>query len=134
MKEEFDNENSLPENLKGKNPFEVPETYFEKLHASVHDKIIRKKSPSWKKIFRPAFAIPALILVAALIFFFQKFSEKNIVELCADDLKNSSFLMNVEEYILMDYIAAQEENHSDYNIKQYLIENNIDITEIENEL
>lgn len=140
----MDQINTLPDFSKNAqiNPFIVPDGYFENLPSIVSENILVQKSKLelWlSSIQRPRIAIPiafaTIILLVGL--FFYKQSSVSIVpvqELTAEDLSNSNFIQSIDEDYIVDIIANQTTDNSDESIEQYLIDNNIELTQIENKL
>jgi len=124
------------------NPFEVPADYFEKLPNEISGKIVSRKSKleTWlANIQRPRIAIPiafaTIIFLAGLFFLKQKtIVQPEAQELTIDDIKNSNYLLGIDEEIFVDVFAGQTDATSDESLEQYLIDNNIDLTQIENKL
>jgi hypothetical protein len=124
------------------NPFNVPDDYFEKLPSIISDKIASKKafSSQGAVIFsRPRIVIPiafATIIILAGIFLFKQrnHSDNTQQEFTIDDLKNSTYIQSMDEDIFVDVLSSQKESVQDESIEQYLIDNNIDLSQIENKL
>jgi hypothetical protein len=121
-----------------KNPFNVPENYFERLPIDISQIISEKNSLSESRIFfnRPRFIIPvafATIIILAGIFFTKqnKTADYQSQEISLDELKNSTYIECIDEDLFVDAIAQQTSVTEDENIKQYLIDNNIDLSQIE---
>ena len=124
------------------NPFEVPNNYFENLPSIVSERIVKRKSrlEIWlSEIQRPRIAIPiafATLIILAGIFFMK---QKSIVnhqsqEISVEDLRNSTYIQAIDEDLFVDVLASQKEITSDDSLEQYLIDNNIELTQIENNL
>ena len=124
------------------NPFHAPEGYFETLPLSISEKIIAKKPTlySWiNNLQRPRIAIPiafATVLFLAILFIIKQQTVKsdNIQEFTIDDLKNSTYIQCMDEDLFVDFISTQNVSKSDDSFEQYLIDNNIELTQIENKL
>ncbi len=140
----MDQINALPDlnNTSTVNPFNIPEGYFENLPSSITEIIVKHKSrtESWfERLFRPRIAIPiafATIFFLAGLYFYK---QKSIVippvqQLSADDLRNTNYLLTMDEYLFVDVLAGQKEVLSDKSIEQYLIDNNIELSQLENKL
>jgi hypothetical protein len=135
--------NELPdfEKTSNENPFEVPANYFENLPNIVSEKITsRKKSSSIViRILRPAVLVPLSFAAIITIFFIYLSSVKNIStpsekEFTADDLKNSTYFQSIDEDLLVEMLPMEYTIASEDSLEQYLIDNNIDISQLENEL
>ncbi len=140
----MDQINAFPEydNTSSVNPFNVPAGYFENLPSSLAEIIVNRKSrlESWlDRLLRPRIAIPiafATIFFLAGLYFYK---QKSIVippvqQLSADDLRNTNYLLTMDEYLFVDVLAGQKEVLSDKSIEQYLIDNNIELSQLENKL
>lgn len=124
------------------NPFVVPDGYFENLPSAIAGKIVERKSKleTWLSgIQRPRIAIPiafATIIMLTGIYFYK---QKNIVvlpiqEFTFDDFENSTYIQSIDEELFVDVIAGQKDIITDESIEQYLLDNNIELTQIENKL
>jgi hypothetical protein len=136
--------NALPdfEKTSVTNPFTVPEGYFEKLHVSVSERISKPKSPffTWLNgLQRPRIAIPiafaTIIILAGLYFYKQNnISRQPEKEFCAEDLSNSSYMQSIDETVFVDVLSEMQNDEQTDSLEQYLIDNNIDLSLIENNL
>lgn len=133
-----------------KNPFSVPENYFEDLPGSIQSRIQQEEQESWletlkRTFYRPqwAFALLLLLLLTAGGWFF--FSNRQVqpaqreMALTADELKNAAILGDIDEFDLLDEYASLEETasadeESKTEIENYLIENHTDLNQLINEL
>jgi hypothetical protein len=122
----------------------VPEGYFDSLPTIIQQRIIdeKKKRTSWGEIvdgifFKPKFAL-ALASVAVWVVFSIKYFNRpinvqpEVAEVSLTDLGNSIYLADIDETLLADAVAMQtltsgEENET---LKEYLIDNNIDINQL----
>lgn len=124
------------------NPFAVPEGYFENLPSTLAGKIATRKSKleSWlSSLQRPRIAIPiafATVFILAGLFFYKQqcIITPLIQELSADDLRNSSYIQSIDEELFVDVLASQIDLNMDESFEQYLIDNNIELTQLENKL
>jgi hypothetical protein len=131
-----------------KNPFEVPDGFFDTFSSKVQDKIAaEKKKTIWSVIFetviKPKIAIPvlaSLCLVAVGIKIMYRpptVINYNETAITYNDLSQSDYLTDIDESILMDALntATNKSNTSSKTeIENYLIENNIDVNDLANEL
>jgi hypothetical protein len=136
---------SLPDFEKAalKEQFKVPEGFFDSLPTIIQQRIIdeKKKRISWGEVvdgifFRPKFTL-ALASVAILVVFGLKYFNRpinvqpEVAEVSLTDLSNSLYLADIDETLLTDAVAMQtstaDENET---LKEYLIDNNIDINQI----
>lgn len=140
----MDQINALPDFNKNStvNPFNVPAGYFENLSSAITEIIVKHKSrsESWlDRLFRPRIAIPiafaAIVLLTGLYFYKQKsLIIQPVQQLTADDLRNSNYLLTMDEYLFIDELADHKEVLTDKSIEQYLIDNNIELSQLENKL
>lgn len=124
-------------------PFGVPDHYFENLSTQITDRVIASKNarkPSLlASLFRPTIAIPlafaSIVLIASIIYFNQN---KNInlpvQEFTSEDLDESDFLQNIDESVFVDLITFDNTNIKEDSLEEYLLDNEIDISQLENEL
>lgn len=136
--------NSLPdlETSKGKNLFSVPSGYFEDLPSEINSRITGRQPRliGWlNSLQRPRIAIPlalaTMIFLGGLYFYTQRkiiYFPQN--EFTAEELQNSVELQNIDEDLIVNLLENSSSNDTINNFEQYLIENNIDLTQIENEL
>jgi hypothetical protein len=155
VEDQFNNNQGEPEsevlkNMNRSNVFHTPEHYFEKLPVFVSDQIHKKTKTDQVHNWMPAriAAFSGLVLVAIVagwIYFSGVETEKSSNPVLSyDDLVGSGMVSEMDESMLMEEYAAQTNNASGMNqtevvsnqelIKEYLIENNTDITLIINEL
>jgi hypothetical protein len=138
---------SLPdyEKTAAKNAFKVPEGYFDSLPTIIQQRIIDEKSKrvNWGEMidaifFKPKFVL-ALASVALLVVFSVKYFNRPIsvqpavAEVSYSELSNSIYLAEIDESILADALAVQtnsDDEQNDVSLENYLIENNIDITQL----
>ncbi len=125
------------------NPFSVPEGYFEKLPIQIGDRISTSAKHSFPSFIanlkRPRFAIPigfaSLVLIALVVLFSQKkLSVQHEKEISYDELENSSYFDSFDEDLLLGMVPTQNTEAADDSLEQYLLDNNIEISQIENEL
>jgi hypothetical protein len=137
--------------LKGvtnENPFHAPEGYFQSLPAVVRQKISENKKGSgiseWIGgfLFHPKFAFVTGMILLLLAFGIKYFSQNKIQQpqefsISTEDLKNSDYLAEVDEFLIIDALEQQPANEKmkeDQSIEQYLIDNDVDISQLENHL
>jgi len=125
------------------NPFEVPDNYFDKLPSALNERITSRKNGfrEWlASITSRRIAIPlalATVVIVASLFYFKKNNDeikKETYQISADDLKNSTYIESIDEEMFVDILASQNINTTDDSLEQYLIDNNIDLSQIENNL
>jgi hypothetical protein len=137
---------SLPdfEKTAAKEHFKVPEGYFDSLPTIIQQLIIdeKKKRISWGEIvdgifFRPKFAL-ALASVAMLIVFSVKYFNRPIsvqpvvAEISASDISGSTYFAEIDETLLAEAVAMHiaTDEQKETSLEDYLIENNIDISQL----
>ena len=142
------NNSPLLNNMRGKNPFKAPDGYFDSFPFIISERVDSHKSkPGWiiflQNVFQPKYVVAMLFFAASVtsgIIYFNKetaLPNREII-LSYDDLKNSDYIDLMDESDLIDAYASNEkalksgENNSE--IENYLIDNQTDISIIENEL
>ena len=117
--------------------------YFENLSSQIAEKVIASKNtrnPSWlANILRPTIAIPfafaSIIVIACIIYFNQnKNSQFPEQEFTSDDLNESNYLLNIDESVFVDLISFENTNIKTDSMEEYLMDNEIDVAQLENEL
>ena len=136
--------NSLPDFEKQSvvQPFEVPANYFEGLPSIINDKIIsgNEKSISiWKWIFNPARTVIAALsitLIAGSYFYFNRTQsiEINNTTCTVEEISESPYLQSLSDNDLIDFLAAQQDENTIDEYDQYLLDNDIDISQLEKSL
>ena len=130
------------------NPYRVPEGYFDSVPASVQQRILEEKNK--KSIFgglasisfRPKYSLALAVVIVLVIFgikFFTKPSSLKAPEnyFSLEEIQNSASFAELDEATLVDALEHQNKKATapvDNSIEQYLIDNNIDISQIENRL
>ena len=124
-------------------PFEVPANYFESLPSILSEKITTKNRPTfsiWKWIFNPSRAIPIAFSFCILIggyFYFNRTITVNVTDknvLSYEDISQSSILQSFDDDDLIDCLASQQEDKTIDEYDQYLLDNNIEISQLEKSL
>ncbi len=127
-------------------PFEVPKDYFEELPTIIQERVIESKKKSagldWLiLLFRPRFAVPLVVTVfiaIAGIKYMNNNSIKNIES--TEELSLEDNLYYINETDILEHLTADAsiENEStsedDNSIEEYLLDNNIDESNLSNEL
>ncbi len=125
------------------NPFEVPKDYFDYLPSRVQESVIKSKSKNvfveWLiLLIKPRFAFPVvitfLIAVAGIKFMNNNaaFPQTEV----AEEISTEDQLYNIDEATLIESVAATDINEvkvmpaEDASIQNYLIENNVDETNL----
>jgi|SRR6185436_4161051 len=137
----------LLKNMNRENPFKVPEGYFDSFPSIVSERIASQKSkPGWvilfQNIFQPKYVIAMFVFAAALtsgiVYFNQSKTTGQEIILSYDDLSKSNYIDQIDEHDLIDaYISdadADKSNENNSEIENYIIDNQTDISLIENEL
>ncbi len=129
------------------NPFEVPKDYFEDLPTRVQQVVLENKSSKtiieWLLLFiKPRFAVPVLctLLIAfGGIKFMNNNAESTKTEV-AEEITTEEQLYNIDEATIIESMDTNQNNENtavstdDANIQNYLIDNDIDETNLKNEL
>ncbi len=126
--------------IKKENAFSVPENYFETLPSLIQERCVQsKKQFSWRQLLlRPAYSVSFLICLLAgfiTISYYvgqnQKTAESKLFA-SADSLAIEDF----EESEIIESIAydVNEKTSNNQEVEDYLIEQNIEVTQIINEL
>jgi len=131
------------------NPFSIPEGYFEQLPLAISNAIEEQKNSVFSLraffaiLLRPrvtvAFASLLLIFILSVRFFTKEITiSAPTSEFSMQDLNNSQVLDELDESTLIDLLAEQNQDNSaedqNENIEQYLIDNDIDISQLESRL
>ena len=137
----MDQINALPdfEKTSVTNPFSVPENYFETLPLSVGGKLKTQNPKLLGWLLRPRIAISlafaTILLLAGIYFYNQRPASNQPMEECtAEDLRDSNFLQSIDEATFVDVLAELNTDTTYDDYEQYLIDNNIEISQIENAL
>ena len=136
-------------NMSRENPFTVPQGYFDSFPTLMSEKIASHSSkPAWsvffQKVFRPRFVVTACVLAVAItsgVIYFNRDIPVNNPEIIIsyNDLKNSDYLDQMDESDLVEAYSSSEQelsqdNSKNSSIENYLIDNQTDISLIENAL
>ncbi len=124
-------------------PFEVPANYFEGLPSIINDRIISNGSQKlsiWKWLFNPArTAVVAfsIAIIAVSYFYFNRTQniEINNDSCTVEEISESPYLQSLSDDDLIDYfLAAQDDDKTIDEYDQYLLDNDIDISQLEKNL
>ena len=126
------------------NPFEVPAGYFERLNADITDNVIaskKQKSFAWKALFsRPKLAVSFATLALAVVFVF-KFSTFNKIDkysFSEQEISNSHFINDIDEGTIIETLYSETKPNAaiqkQSEIENYLLDNNIDESQISGQL
>ncbi|HWY97937.1 MAG TPA: hypothetical protein VNY36_02520 [Bacteroidia bacterium] len=154
----FDEENlgkevPLLSSIPKRNPFTVPEGYFDALPSAIMDKCRETKTiPEKSKLFwlfRPQW-ITAILICAIAITFYMRHDTPATLETLTAQVSDSTIYQHLQNNI--DYVdvnsledALQNENvttvpartdstNNQQDIVKYLMDHNVDASDIENEL
>lgn len=153
----MNNENYMDDELKDapllkkmsrENPFKVPDGYFDSFPTLISEKIASSHSkPGWiiflKNVLQPKYVVAMFVFAAALtsgiVYFNQHPAAKDQeMILSYDDLTNSNYIAQFDESDLIEAYNSNSEtdkvNENNSEIENYLIDNQTDISLIENEL
>lgn len=123
----------------GNHPFQVNENYFEQLHQNILSATVGEPKPQAKVIkLRPSLIVITAIAACLIIFalFYFKSDSGKIETAFNEEWTEENILAQVDESTLIEMISASSEttsNDSAEEIEQYLLDNNIDLTEITSE-
>jgi hypothetical protein len=129
------------------NPFEIPVNYFEDLPGIVQQQAINNKPSTsvieWLLLFiKPRFAVPVLatiFIAIAGINFMNKNAELPKNEM-AEEISVEEQLYNIDEATIIETLPANANTENtdisteDTTIKNYLIDNHVDESNLNNEL
>ena len=130
-------------------PFSVPDGYFEKLPQEINNIILseEKRKFSWKSllqnILRPVTLVPAFLLVLVVLSSYLFFTRTTVIDLTAhaqnesDELNPAMVIQQLDESTLIQVLAEENDNESsatEQSYEDYLIDNDIDISQIEKKL
>ncbi len=145
--EEFEELKSIApilNNIPKYNSFEVPNDYFEDFPTRIQERIVNTKSSNsilnWLiLLLKPRFAIPVLATIFIAISginFMNKNAEHLQTEIATEEMTVDEQLYTIDESTVIESVVASNETFtSDENeIENYLIDNNIDETNLKNEL
>ena len=141
---------ALP-NLEKTNPgvsgFEIPGGYFDSLPGIIQQRIADHKKKNifekWIVIFlQPKYSLSLATFIILLIFGLKYFTKSTQTESSNDPLSynemiNSGYISELDESILIDILEDENKNENvkeDNSLEQYLIDNDIDISQLENRL
>jgi hypothetical protein len=144
--EEIKNEAPVLSNIPKYNPFDVPAGYFDELPSLVQQKCNYIKTtppiPSWLlMLFRPRVAIPVicLMIIAFTGIHYLNNNNENGKNMYAEETSLDEQLMNIDESTLVEALASASTDEAESDpeketIKEYLMDNNIDESNLNNEL
>ncbi|MBK9525935.1 MAG: hypothetical protein IPO39_14655 [Bacteroidetes bacterium] len=131
------------------NPFSVPENYFEQLPLAISNAVEQSQHSGFNLrailgvFLRPRVTLAFASFVIVVLISVRFFTREIIITVPGDqftmeELNRAASFEDLDESDLMDLLANQSQDISseDQNsgIEQYLIDNNIDITQLESKL
>ena len=143
--------NALPdlERMNRENPFSVPDSYFETLPTAIQQRIIdgknkRSVAAEWISIvLRPKYTLALATFIILLVFGIKYLTKPGSFEspdnfLSCEEVQNSSYFSDLDESILVDVLENEQTKNpgirEDNSMEQYLLDNDIDISQLENRL
>jgi hypothetical protein len=135
------------EKMSRENVFNIPDRYFDSLPSSIHQRIADEKKKSifeeWIAIvLEPKYSLALATFIILAIFGIKYFTRPVVVEspdnmLSYADVRNSGFITEMDESTLVDMLEQENNNDTlkeDSGMEQYLLDNDIDISQLENRL
>ena len=128
------------------NPFEVPADYFDEFPTLIQERVIASKNkPSyfeWLFLFlKPRLVVPMLAIVFVSIIGIEYMNNKVEVKTeTSEDLSLEDHLYYIDETDIIDQLTAdasietESASDDDNSIENYLLDNNIDESNLNNEL
>jgi hypothetical protein len=132
-------------NIPKYNPFEVPAHYFDEVPTIIQQRCIESKPAisiiDWLLLLiKPRFAVPVLatiFIAISGIHFMEKNADLPKTE-TAEEISVEEQLYNIDESTIVEALTTEpadlKQNNANENIENYLIDNDIDETNLENEL
>ena len=123
-------------------PFSVPADYFEKLPEIINNRITSAKENKfsiWKWFFNPSRLIPAtfsILLFVGSYFYFTRTQTFNLNnDTCTEnDIDDSQYLQSLDDIDMIEYLANQSDDSQTDEYDQYLLDHDIDISQLEKNL
>lgn len=148
IKDELKSLGSSLERLERKNPFAVPENYFENLNSLVQDKINARRKLSWPEQFAGFFAAHKLSLVTSMIvlvlgsvYYFRNGGSNiipaNETEFSFTDEEINTITSELDEQTISDAYAqtlSTDNTNDEGEFEDYILNNYIDENTLVNEL
>ncbi len=127
------------------NPFEVPTDYFEELPSIIQERVVESKDKAsyfeWLFLFlKPRFALPLIAIIFVSIVGINYINNKVELKNETEELSLEDHLYYIDESEIIEQLTAdaciekESVSEDDYNIKNYLLDNNIDESSLNNEL
>ena len=123
-------------------PFTVPANYFEDLPDIINNKIISLSVTKFsisKWLLNPARIIPAtlsIIIFAGCYFYFTRTQTYNLNNdfITQEDLDDSQYLQSLNDNDMIEYLSNQSDEKLTDEYDQYLLDHDIDISQLEKTL
>lgn len=142
--EELKNEAPLLSSIPKYNPFEVPKGYFDELPLHVQEKCQTNTSDYsvielLKMIFRPNFAIPVVLVIVLAFAAIRYIDHDPKQKMVAEELSIEDQLLNIDESVIIEALASVSTKEMEMDpeneiIKDYLLDNNVEEVNLNNEL
>lgn len=121
--------------------FSIPANYFNELPAQITERISETnfEKSLLKVIFSPRVLAPVLLAAAMFIggFFYFNRNQTFIIneQSCSiDELNNSQYLQSINQTDLIDFLSDQSPDKETDAFDQYLLDNNVDVSQLEKHL
>lgn len=139
--DELKNEAPKLFSMEKKNPFIVPDNYFDSLTSKIQDRIAAEKKESFwsvliKTVIQPKFAVPVLasvcLVVVGIRFLYHPASITPPAQVAVtyEDLSKSDYINDIDEHVFVEALNKNAGNATsattNADIENYLIENNIE--------
>jgi hypothetical protein len=133
------------EGIPKENPFDVPANYFERLNSEIQDKVIaskKKEGFDWiGLLLKPKFSLSLITIAVALVIIF-KFSANHGINndkfaFSMKEIVNSGELNDIDESTIIETLSANNKTNSapkQGEIEKYLLDNNVDESQITGQL
>jgi len=133
----------------GENPFRVPEGYFDSLPTVIQHRITeqnkkRSRIPGWASLLlRPRLSLALAALIILLVFGIRYFTRTTTIvaqenSVSSEEIQNSICFSDLDESVMIDALEQQPNKNmntkDDNSLEQYLIDNDVDISQLENHL
>ena len=135
------------EKLNKANPYAVPGGYFDSLPTTIQQRIIegkKKKSVfgEWTTIaFRPKYALAFAAVVVLFVFGIRYMMKPSVLpkeenEISLEEIQNSNYIAELDESMMVEILEQQNiaPGTNEDSLEQYLMDNNVDVSQIENQL
>lgn len=130
---------TLPKINKGE-ILQAPAGYFDALPSKIQDRINQKNElkSAWSRLLRPSILVPSFTIATcfAIMIYFNVTRQINPAPLTADDINQSDYAYTIDQSLIVEALDAKvfESENTEADEINYLLETNIDISEIESQL